>query len=392
MFKPLDDIKIVELSTATAGPAGTKLLVEYGAECIVVEPKGGIVNRNLPQHFDYSYTHKKSIIIDLKTEKGKEVMYHLLEDADIFMSNYRYRAVKKLGFDYETLHAKFPKLICAYLSGYGEYGPMKDDPGFDNTAFWGRAGLLHDMIEGDTNTLPIAPSAVGDITSGAMFAMGMLAAIRNRDKTGEGMKVTTSLLEVGLYLNHSQMIFNQLGVNYPKGMSTPNRALSNAYRTKDGYFYLITLNFNKDFNRMLESIGLGEYVGDPRWTCMQDTQGEGAIELSKILGEAFAKYTVAELREIFKKNDMAFGEFRSCTDELHDPQAEANGYLSTVKYEVGKEFIIPNSPVQFNDEKAPDVTPCVPAGYNTVEILKEKGYSEEEIQQFIEEDCIRTNA
>lgn len=391
MFKPLDDIKIVELSTATAGPAGTKILVEYGADCIVVEPKGGIVNRNLPQHFDYSYTHKKSIIVDLKTEKGKEVVYKLLEDADIFMSNYRYRAVKKLGFDYETLHAKYPKLICAYLTGYGEYGEMKDAPGFDNTAFWGRAGLLHDMIEGDSGVMPISPSAVGDITSGAMFAMGMLAAIRNRDKTGEGIKVTTSLLEVGLYLNHSQMIFNQLGVKYPKGMSTPNRAMSNTYKVKDGYIYLITLNFERDFPKLLKSIGLEQYIGDPRWTCMQDTQGEGAVELSKILQSGFINYTIDELREIFQKNEMAFGEFRSSEEELHDPQAEANGYLSMVKYPDGKEFIVPNSPVQYNDEKAPDIEPSVPAGYNTVEILKETGYSEEEIQILLSENCVKTN-
>ncbi len=124
---------------------------------------------------------------------------------------------------------------------------------------------------------------------------------------------------------------------------------------------------------------------------MQDTQGEGAIELSKILQSGFINFTVEELREIFKKNEMAFGEFRSCTDELHDPQAEANGYLSTVKYPDGKEFIVPNSPVQYNDEKAPDIEPSVPAGFNTMEILKGVGYSEEEIQTLLSEDCVRTN-
>lgn len=389
MFKALEGIKIIELPTATAGPAATKLLVEYGAECTMVEPKGGIVNRNLPPHFDFCFTHKKSVIIDLKTEKGKELMYHLLEDADVFMSNYRTRALVKLGFDYETLHAKYPQLICAYITGYGEFGEMKDDPGFDNTAFWGRAGLLHDMIESSTNSLPVSPSAVGDITSGAMLAMGILAALYDRDHKGEGMKVTTSLLEVGLYLNHSQMIFNQLGVEYPKSRLKPNRAMSNSYPVKDGYFYLVSLNFHKDFNRLLTAIGRKDLVGDPRWKCMEDTQNEGAQELRKIFDEAFSKFTLAELRAIFKELDMAFGEFRSCTDALHDPQAEANGYLSKIKYEDGKEFIIPNSPVQFNNEMAMEVTPAVPAGFHTLEILKEKGYTDEEIQKFVADDCIR---
>lgn len=391
MFRPLEDIKIVELSTATAGPAATKLLIEYGAQSILVEPKGGIPNRNLPPHFDFSFTHKRSIIIDLKTEKGKALMYHLIENADVFMSNYRYKALKKLGFDYDTLHEKYPKLICAYLTGYGEYGDMKDDPGFDNTAFWGRAGLLHDMIDSHTNSLPVAPSAVGDITSGAMLAMGILAAIRNRDKNGVGTKVTTSLLEVGLYLNHSQMIFNQQGVKYPKSRLTTNRAMSNSYPAKDGYFYLITLNFQKDFNKLVTSIGRPDLVGDPRWTCMEDTQNEGALELRKIFDEAFSKFTLAELREIFKKNDMAFGEFRSCEDELHDPQAEANGYLSKIHYKDGREIIIPNSPVQFNNETAMEVTPAYAAGENTIEILKENGYSDQEIKELLDENCVKTN-
>lgn len=391
MFQALDDIKIVELSTATAGPAATKLLIEYGADCTVVEPKGGIPNRNLPPHFDFSFTHKKSIIIDLKTEKGKELMYGLVESADVFMSNYRYRALKKLGFDYDTLHEKFPKLVCAYLTGYGEFGEMKDDPGFDNTAFWGRAGLLYDMMDANTNSLPVSPSAVGDITSGAMLAMGILAAIRKRDRTGEGVKVTTSLLEVGLYLNHSQMIFNQLGVQYPKSSLKPNRAMSNTYAAKDGFFYLITLNFEKDFNRLLTSIGRSDLVGDPRWKCMQDTQNEGALELSAILREAFAKFTMDELREIFKKNDMAFGEFMSCSDELHDPQAEANGYLSKIRYEDGREIIIPNSPVQFDNELAMEVTPAEPAGYHTVDILKGLGCTDDEIRGLIDSGCVRTN-
>lgn len=390
MMKALDDIKIVELSTATAGPAATKLLIEYGADCIVVEPKGGIPNRNLPPHFDFSFTHKKSIMINIKTPDGMAIMQRLIASADVFMSNYRYRSLKKLGLDYDSLREKYPKLICAYLTGYGEFGPMANDPGFDNTAFWGRAGLLHDMIESGSNTIPVSPSAVGDITSGAMLAMGILAALRNRDRTGQGMKVTTSLLEVGLYANHSQMLFTQQGVEYPKTRLKPNRALSNSYPAKDGYFYLITLNFEKDFAKLLKAIGLEHLVGDPRWTCMQDTQGEKALELRPILDEAFSKYTLAELKDIFKSIDMAFGELRGCKDELDDPQAIANGYLSEIKYEDGSKYIIPNSPVQFNNETAPEVTPAVPAGHDTISILREFGYSENEIRHLIDEQSVFT--
>jgi len=393
MIQPLKDIKIVEVTTATAGPAASKILIEYGAQSILVEPKTGIPNRNMEVHFDFSFSHKRSIALDLKTEEGMKVLHRLLESADVFLSNYRHRALVKMGLDFEHLHKEYPSLICAYVTGYGEYGDMRDDPGFDATAFWGKAGLLNDITEAGTagGAPPVIPSAVGDINCGAMLAMGILAAIRERDKTGVGTKVTESLLSLGLYLNHSQMIFNQQGVHYPKSRLKPNRALSNSYPAKDGYFYLLTLNFKKDFNNILKVAGREDLIGDPRWNDMHDTEGEGAQELRRILDEAFSKFTLAELRDRFRAVDMAFGEFQGSLEAMHDPQAEANHYLTKIKYADGREVIVPNSPIQFNDETPREITPAVSVGHDTIEILREYGYSEEEIKTLLESDCVRAD-
>ena len=390
MIQPLKGIKIVEVTTAAAGPAASKILIEYGAESILIEPKGGIPNRNMKMHFDFAFTHKRSIVLNLKSEEGMQILHELLKNADVFLSNYRTKALKKLGLDFEALHQRYPGLICAYITGYGEHGDLKDAPGFDATAFWGRAGLLRDMTEAENadGVPPVIPSAVGDITCGTMLAMGILAALRQRDLTGEGTKVATSLFSLGLYLNHSQMLFNQQGVEYPKSRFKPNRTLSNSYPAKDGYFYLLTLNFKRDFNKILSLIDREDLIGDSRWTCVQDTEGENALELRKILDAEFKKYTLAELRDRFKKYDLAFGEFRSCSDELNDPQAVANNYLSKIQYEDGREFIIPNSPIQINDETANPVVPVEEAGHHTCEILREYGYSETDIQKFLDKEIV----
>lgn len=386
-MKALEGIKIVEFTTATAGPAASKLLVDYGAESILVEPKGGITNRNLAAHFDYTFNRKKSIMINMKTDEGKEIMDKLLEDADIFLFNYKTSAMYKFGMDYETLKKKFPKLICGYLTGYGEHGPMANDPGFDNTAFWGRSGLMHAMIEGETNTLPVGPSAVGDMLSGTILALGLMAALWNRQKTGEGMKVTTSLLGVGLFANHSQMIFAQQGVKYPKSRFRPNRAMSNSYLAKDGYVYLLTLNFARDFPKMLKCLDREDLIGDPRWPSIEYTTGDRAPELVKIINEATAKFTVAELKERFQAAGLALGEFKTTEDEMNDEQAMANGYLTKLIHG-DKEYVVPATPNIFNDEAPEPMMMAEAPGHSTLAIMKDHGYSDEQIEKLLADGII----
>jgi len=385
----LEGIKIVELTTAAAGPTCTKLLIEYGADCIMVEPKGGMVTRFTPQ-FDFMNTHKKAIVVDLKSPDGMVVMHRLLEDADVFVSNYRYKALTKLKLDYDSIKDKYPRLVYAFLTGYGEHGDMADDPGFDNTAFWCRAGLLHDMTEkGCAPPMPpVSPSGLGDILCGATLALGVTTALHERNKTGKGTKVCTSLLSLGLYANFSQMILNQYGTEYPKTRLKPNRALSNSYPAKDGYIYLITLDFKKDFFKLLKALGREDLVDDPRWTCMKDTEGEKALELREILDEAFSKYTIAELREIFKSIDMALGEYRGCADEINDPQAIANDYLLKMTNYDGKEITVPASPLKFGYEKPVQVDTAAPIGYDTISILKKVGYADTEIEALINNQAV----
>lgn len=380
--KPMEGIKVVDFTLAAAGPMCSKLLAEYGAECWLVEPVKGVSNRPAI-HFGYMNANKKSIPLDLKTADGMKIMHELLAQADVFVSNYRTKALVKMGLDYETLHSKYPRLIYASLTGYGEAGPMKDDPGFDTTAFWGLAGLMHDTQEKDAP--PLVPlSGMGDCLTGAFLAGGIATALFQRTRTGEGMKVSTSLLQAGLYCNFSQMYFNQYGVTYPKSRLTPNRSMLNTYPCKDGYFLLTTLNFDKDFWNLMRVIGREDLVGDPRWTCMKDTEGENALELRKILDEAFSKMTLAEAKAKLQSVDMAFGEIIGSKEAMVHPQVVENKYVFQCANMDGKEVTLPVSPVRFNNETTPECNIGPVLGEHTVEILTSLGYTPEQIQDLLD--------
>ena len=165
MEKMLKGIKVVDFTLAAAGPACTKTLTDYGAEDILIEPLEGSTSRsNAPHTFNYKCGYKKSVPVNLKTPEGIEFMYKLLAEADVFVSNYRKNALEKLGLGYDKLRELNPRLIYATITGYGNRGPKKADPGFDTTCFWANGGMMADISQkGDA--IIIAPIAIGDVSA-----------------------------------------------------------------------------------------------------------------------------------------------------------------------------------------------------------------------------------
>jgi len=196
------------------------------------------------------------------------------------------------------------------------------------------------------------------------------------------MKVATSLLANGLYFNYSQQYYYQTGIKYPKSRLKPNRALQNTYPCKDGYFILTTLSWEKDFWNILRVIGRDDLVGDARWTCMADTENAKAPELREILDEGFSKMTLAEVREAFAKYDLAFAPIDSSADAVQNPQVIANNYYFEYTKADGRKFTVPATPLRMGDNENADFTPGPALGLDTEEILKDCGYTAEEIQAF----------
>lgn len=387
MVEFLKGIKVVGFETAGAGPTASKLLAEYGADVVMIEPINGVNTRG-QINFDFYFLHKKSIAIDMKTPEGLEIVKKLLAQADVFVSNYRKRAIDKFGLDYESLHKLNPRLIHATLSGYGENGPMKDAPGFDTTAYWGRAGLAKSVRERDGSPI-VTPSSIGDIATGTVLCGGILGALYHRERTGEAMKVYISLYSMGVWQNNEQMFQTQYGLEYPLTRLKPRRVYANTYLLKDGYFHFHTLDPDRDMPKVMRIIGREDLIDDPNYKGHWKDEGEKAIEIREIMDEGFRKLTVEEAKAAYKQYDMAFGEICGPDDVLKDPQAEANQLLYHHTLLNGFEAIYPSSPIKFmNDEPCPD-GPAPRLGQHTVELMKECGYSDEEIQALIEKGAVR---
>ncbi|MBR0164946.1 MAG: CoA transferase [Lachnospiraceae bacterium] len=380
MRDTLKGIKVVAFVRAMAGTAAAKVLAEYGAEVFFVEPVKGHPLRKM-HYFEISHGYFKSIPINPRDKKGLELMHKLIADSDVFISNYRPNAIKAMGLSYEECKEKYPKLIHATLTGYGEDGPAAAEPGFDITAFWGRSGLTHDSMEKGGTPIEV-PSAMGDIYAGMALGLGCVAALYKRNTTGKGEKVTTSLYANGLYANHCQIVDYQFGVPYPKDRKDNGRALKNSFQCKDGWFQAMTLSFEKDFDNFLRVVGREDLIGNPKWQKMEDTYGENAKELTAIFDEAFANMTCEEAIAKFNQYDIAVGPYYHGDFCLTDEQAKVNNYLMTVtEHMSGKEIQVPRFPVQFGEHAEYEDQPFSTLGGDTAEIMKRYGYSDAEIEE-----------
>lgn len=386
MIKTLEGIKVVSFTKAAAGISCAKILAEYGAEVYFIEPVTGAPLRKM-NYREFYMNGLRSMPINLRDPKGMELLHKLLANSDVFISNYRAKALKAMGLDYETLKEKYPRLVHATVTGYGEHGPMKDAPGFDITAFWARAGLINDVMERGSSPM-IAPAGMGDTDAGFHLAMGVVSALFKRATTGEGMKVYISLYSLGLYLNHAQIIDQEFGKVYPKTRKDPGRALKNSFHCSNGWIQTMVLDFNKHFNSLLKVIRREDLIGDPRWTCIQDTEGEKAIELTEILDEAFAKLTVEEASKGFEEVDMAYSAYYTGLQATQDEQAAANQFFADVVNKNGETVRIPCSPIKFGDDTPADMSHTDQIGESTVSIMKEYGYSDEEIEQMIADNVV----
>ena len=264
MHKPLEDIKVVELSTYIAAPSTAEMLCNMGAEVIKVENFSGDAQRvedtRFPDYdrgfkpfFDVYNAGKKSICIDIKNKAGRAVLMKLIEQADVFLTNLRIPALKRLGLDHDALKDRYPRLIYAIGLGYGEKGPDANAPAFDHTAFWARCGFLLDMAPITEDYHPVyPPSSVGDNFTGMTLAAEVCAALFNRAKTGRGDYVRSSLFHNGVFAMGAMQIATQQpgGSVYPRPRQKLGVA-SGDYKCKDGRYVYIEACHGRELQRKL---------------------------------------------------------------------------------------------------------------------------------------------
>lgn len=352
----LAGFRVVELTNYVAAPMCGRMLEDYGAEVIKIERPsgdtwrafGGPPDENEKPLFDVLNSGKKSVVLNLKDPAEKEKLFKLLETADVFLTNSRMPALKKLGIDPETLREKFPSLVYGLITGYGIEGKDKDEPGFDSVSFWGRGGFLKGLSFTDFNHPIQYPVGVGDSITGSMLVSGILAALLKRSRTGKGDFVTISLLGAALWCLNVMVPMTQpkYGLKYPFSMAEAN-PWAYSYQCADGEWLQIgIMEYARYVPLMAEALGVPDLTHDPRFAD-EASAAANRVELIEIFERQFKTKTCAEWLELFKPLDIVCCYLPDIADVIKDEQAWANGNLQQFTMPSGNTCVMSCPPVRF---------------------------------------------
>lgn len=401
-MKGLEGIKVIELTSFVAAPACPRMLAELGAEVIKIEPFTGDEMRTQgPGYgmlrddiedpaFDMPSLDKNWLSINLKNAEGIAFVYRMLETADVMVTNYRDKALVKLGLDYETLSAKFPHLVFAHMRGYGERGPEKDSKGFDATAYSARGGILTAFPQLGESPVNV-PAAFGDWNASSFLTSGVLAALVRKGKTGLGDKVVVNLYHVACWGMQHAIVARQSGALYPRSRKLVPTPSNNCYKSKDDTWFLICqANYNAYFDQMARAFEIEELIGSDAYDTLEKlTENKSNGYVVELFEKAFAKKSFAEWEEIFRANEIPYQKAFTVDDILADEEAYANDILRHVTYDSYGTRVIPTSPVRLKSVGDPQLWISKPVGYDTAAYMRQYGYSEEEVKRLAETGAVK---
>jgi crotonobetainyl-CoA:carnitine CoA-transferase CaiB-like acyl-CoA transferase len=339
---PMDGVRVVELGIWVAGPAAGGVLADWGADVIKIEPPKGdpartfgrMLGGDLPTNpvFELDNRSKRSVVLDLQTEKGRATALELVGTADVFLTNIRLESLRHLGFDPDRLRALFPRLVYAIVTGYGITGPDADRPAYDIAAYWARAGVAASLTPPGAD-LPFQRGGMGDHTVGMTAAAMISAALFARERTGKGDFVSTSLLRQGAYtigfdVNVAVMWGLSIGIGTRTAMGNP---ATNNYTAGDGRrFWIVGIEAERHWPPLARAVGRPEWVDDPRFATPA-ARFQNARELIAELDSIFATRSLDEWAERFAAEPEFFWSPVQTIDELlADPQFHAAGGLVDV--------------------------------------------------------------
>ena len=290
------------------------------------------------------------------------------------------------------MKAKFPKLVYGMITGYGEFGPDKDLPGFDFTAFFARGGYLETLRQKGTVPMNVCPG-LGDHNVGMNLAAGVLAALYHAEKTGEGEKVATSLFETAVH-NMGMMVqaaqYPEIGVHYPMNIREATNPLNAAWETSDGrYLQTCMPDYNVAFKKFITAVGHPELAEDERYYPVSNLHANNlGTQLYDLLMASFRTKTAKEWNKIITEADIAFSIAQSWEEMLEDPQAWDNDCFYKMTYDNGAERTLVRLTVKFAEMGTPEYKKGPLIGEQSEDVLKELGYSEEKIAEFKEKGII----
>lgn len=406
MKAPLEGIKVVEWSMYATGPMAGVVLGDLGADVIKIEdasvggdpPRGmrfvaGVADCAMPgdrnAYFEVMNWNKRSITLNLKHPKGREIAFQLLDKADVFLCNIRPPVVRKLGLDYETVSQRNPRIVYAIASGYGERGPQGDRAGNDYTGqarsgmMWG-AGTVDDPPFYHTGGFP-------DMGGATLLSHAVITALLARERHGVGQKVEMSNLSAAMWMQYWAMgIVLLTGNPWPRiDRRKPGNPLYNHYPCQDGEWIALSAILPQNWPTFCQLVGLDHLLEDERFQTV-DNRRINALELNKILDERFMTRPRHEWEEILARDpSMIFERVQRLEDLADDPQVLANEYVIEMDHPVYGRCKVQNFPIRFSKTSPKPRRAAPELGDSNFEILvNELGYSPEDVADFMSEGAL----
>ena len=380
-------IKVLELGQLIAGPFASKTLADFGAEIVKVESPGEgdplrkwrMLHQGTSVWWQAHSRNKQSICLDLRVKEGQEIARRLALEADVVIENFRPGTLEKWGLGWEALHQANPKLIMLRISGYGQDGPKRDEPGF---AAIGEAMAGLRYITGHPNEIPVrAGVSLGDTIAGLHGALGVLLALYERDaRGGEGQMIDVALYESIFNLTESLLPeYSVFGaIRQPAGGALPGIAPSNAYRCGDGQYVLIAGNGDSIFKRLMTLIGRSDLGDDPS-LAQNDGRAKRVVEIDAAINTWTAALGLDEVLKGLIQAQVPSGKIYTAKDIAEDPHYQARGVIETVESADGLKVQVPGIIPKLSQNPGAIRHRAPTLGEHTDQIMKSAGLTEEQI-------------
>ncbi len=386
---PLNDITVIDLTIARAGPTAVRQLADWGANVIRVEsPEGGFEEggRTSPDYLNL-HRNKRSLVIDLKHPDGRATLHRLTRSADVVVENMRSAVKYKLGFDFDTLSELNPGIILGSISGFGQDGPYGKRGGVDQIA-QGMGGMM--SVTGLPEQGPVrAGVAISDVTAGLQLAIGILTALHERQKTGKGRWVHTSLLEsmIGM-LDFQAARWTVDHDNPPQaGNDHPTMGPMGMYRTADG-FVNIAASGGRLWEEFCRELGVEDWIDDPKFSNVSSRRNNKE-ELNRLIEEELAKDTAESWVTRLNNVGVPCGPVNTVAEAFADPQVQHLAMAKPVRHASAGDIEIVRNATNLEGLSTDIRMPSPLKGQHSQELLTEFGFTQEEIRDLAESGAIQ---
>jgi crotonobetainyl-CoA:carnitine CoA-transferase CaiB-like acyl-CoA transferase len=395
MTAPLEGVRVLEVAIYAFVPSAAAILVDWGADVLKVEhpvtgdPGRGTAAWGVPADvngvshlWEVPNRGKRAMTLDIATAEGKEILLRLVDESDVFVTNFLPAARRKLGIEPEDILGRNPRIIYARGSAQGPRGDLAERGGFDGVTYWTRTGASIGVTPPE-HPVPLAMPGpgFGDLQSGMALAGGIGTALYQRERTGKGVVVDVSLMSVGLWAmgmtisGTSVLDTDTLPHQYHRDSTNP---LVNEYRTKDGGFIALAfLQSDRYWAEFCVLVDRLDWLADERFTDSA-TRAQHASELVALLDDLFLERDLADWQELLTKQDGQWDTVLPAGQIQHDEQAKANGYVQRIDHDGDGKVVLVAAPIQFDGE-VPVLGKAPTFGADTDDVLRSHGFDDDAI-------------